>query len=170
MKVRTRMSSWRRVAYSRPAYHLESQPSMTPRRNPFGCTFWPITSLPCSCRSRLLLLALADDDRDVARSLHHTRRSSMRAGKEAFLHPRRVDVRRLHVQGVDVNVLRRLGVGDCRFERLRDHLRRAARVELEDTDCLLDSLAANQIEHEPCFLGRDPKVACARARLHQTNS
>src|SRR5437899_3198256 len=51
MNVRTRMSSWRRPAYSLPAYQRESQLSMTPRRKPFGCTFCPI-AIPYEARRR----------------------------------------------------------------------------------------------------------------------
>src|SRR6185436_4031389 len=155
MNWRMRMSSCSSTAYSRPAYHFESQPSMTPSRNPLGCTFCPIGSL--------VLLLLVDDDRDVARALDDARRAAMRAWEKPLLRLGAIDPGSLHVERVDVDVVRRLGVGDRRLERLGDDLRRAARVELEDAVRLLHPLAADEIDDQARLLRRDADVSSARS-------
>src|SRR4051794_13416791 len=151
------MSSWRSSAYSRRAYHRESQPSMTPRRNPFGCTFCPTASgLPA-------VTALVDDDRDVAGPLEDRRGATVRARQEAL--PRRtfVDVGLLHEELVDVDASAVLGIRDGGLERLRDDLRAALRRELQNAERLFDAAAADEIDDEARLLCRQARVPGAGA-------
>ena len=65
---------------------------------------------------------------------------------------------RLDLQFVDIRTIVMLGVGNGRFQDLLDDVGRLFGREREGVECLLDSLAANEVSDEPALLGGQPNT------------
>ena len=100
-----------------PAYHFESQDSMTRMRKTLGCVFCPIL-VSCPVHSYNSLRALqALSSTTTVRWLSRLRMRLARPiprGMNRFPHPRLTDLGRFDVQQIHVDALRVLGVGHRR--------------------------------------------------------
>ena len=106
-----------------------------------------------------VLLAVADDDGDVAVALDDAVAAALGARHEALQHRRGVDVDARDLQLVDVGALVVLGVGDGRLQHLVDQVRALLRHELQHVERAPDRLAAHHVGHQAALLRRDARVA-----------
>src|SRR5262249_22747405 len=107
------------------------------------------------------------DHGDVAGALEHGRGAAVGARGEALPGGSLVDPGALHVERVHVDPLAVLGVRDGRAQGLRHHARRALRRVLEDAECRLHRLAADEIHDEARFLRGDARELAGRACFHR---
>src|SRR5437867_13056834 len=104
MNPRMRMSSCRSTGYSFSANQRDSHPSMTPRRNPFGCTFCPMLRF-------LISASLIHHHGEVAGTFANWCGAAVGSRDKSFQGCPAVHIRPFDVEHIRIDVLDVGGVG-----------------------------------------------------------
>src|SRR5437773_6815350 len=114
----------------------------------------------------LLVVAVADDDANVAGLLADHVAATFGTRGEAFQRRCLVDIDRRDPELVDIGAFIVLGVGNRRLEHLLQNARALLRAEREHIQRLVDGQPADLIGDEPAFLGRQANAAERSSGLH----